>query len=91
LNAYYLKRFATIGDPVPESERALRDLSQKLPEILRYHRVALLPEDRPPEPNDLDLKRIRKLKEHHERLTGTVAAIAIRSRFPGGARRRWPE
>lgn len=69
LNGYYGKRFATIDGPVPESEWEIWDLSQKLPEILRYHRAARLPEDRPPEPNDLDFKRIRELKGHYERLT----------------------
>jgi len=64
-----VKRFSTIDGPVPKSEWEIWDLSQKLPEILRYHRVAPLPEDRPPEPNDLDFKRIRELKDHYERLT----------------------
>ncbi len=69
LNGYYLKRFAAIDGPVPESEWELWDLSQKLPKILQYHRAARLPEDQPPEPNDLDFKRIRELKDHYERLT----------------------
>ncbi|HNS20254.1 MAG TPA: hypothetical protein PKH24_07130 [Sedimentisphaerales bacterium] len=69
LDAYYAKRFSTIQGTVPEDESELWNLSRKLPEILRYHRVSPLPEDQPPEPNDLDRALIRRLRTHYEKCT----------------------
>jgi len=54
----------TIG----ESGRRTEDLREQLHGILRYHRAPTLPEDRPPEPNDSDLKLIGELKSHYEKL-----------------------
>jgi hypothetical protein len=68
LRNYYPKRFSTTSGQVPQDEIELRRLNRKLFDILRYHRVAPLPEDRAPEPNEVDLKLIRKLKGHFEKL-----------------------
>lgn len=54
---------------IPESQREIRELRDKLGEILRYHRHAPLPEDRTPEPDDNDRGLIRQLREHFEPLT----------------------
>jgi len=88
LSAHYRKRFRDAGQ-VAEEEREMRDLSRKLPEILRYHRVALLPEDRTPEPNRADLKLIRQLTQQYEKLSrqpdrgpgGQLKALHVLSRL----------
>jgi hypothetical protein len=54
---------------IPESQREIRELHDKLGEILRYHRHSPLPEDRTPEPDDNDRGLIRQLREHFEPLT----------------------
>jgi len=54
----------TIG----ESGRSAEDLRAQLDDILRYHRAPTLPEDRPPEPDDSDLKLMGELKSHYEKL-----------------------
>jgi len=54
---------------IPERLREVKELRDKLEEILRYHHASPLPEDRAPEPNESDLKLIRQLKGHYEKLT----------------------
>ncbi len=60
------------GTPVrttlPEDQWELRQLRDRLGRIRSYHRFPILPEDRAPEPNDLDLKLIRRLHGHYEPL-----------------------
>jgi hypothetical protein len=51
-----------------ESQQELLQLQRELSQILRYHRAPVLPEDRTPEPNDLDLKLVRQLYRHYELL-----------------------
>lgn len=68
LHNYYLRRFSKTSGQVPQDEIELHRLTPKLPEILRYHRVAPLPEDRAPEPNESDLNLFRDLKGHYEKL-----------------------
>jgi hypothetical protein len=68
LRIHYRERFSNITGQVPEDELELWNLNNKLRDILEYHRVAPLPEDRRPEPDDSDLKLIRQLKEHYETL-----------------------
>jgi hypothetical protein len=53
---------------MPASERAAQEVRDRLYRILRYHRHAPLPEDRPPEPDYHDLRLIRQLKGHYEKL-----------------------
>ena len=47
--------------------RQILDLRDQLREILHYHRAPTLPEDRPPEPNESDLKVMAELKTHYEK------------------------
>jgi hypothetical protein len=51
-----------------ESQRKFMRLRDELSRVLMYHRAPVLPEDRAPEPNDLDLKLIRSLRGHYEAL-----------------------
>jgi len=48
--------------------RQIKELLDQLDGILRYHREPTLPEDRPPEPNDSDLKLLGELKSHYEKV-----------------------
>ena len=48
--------------------RQIKELRGQLDGILRYHRAPTLPEDRPPEPNDSDLKLVGELKSHYEKV-----------------------
>jgi len=58
--------------------RQIKELLDQLYGILRYHREPTLPEDRPPEPNESDLKLMGELKSHYEKLA------LERDRGPGG-------
>ncbi len=57
-----------ISHSIAKSQGEIRDIREDLYKILKYHRIPQLPEDRPPEPNDSDLKLIRELSEHYEEL-----------------------
>ncbi len=69
LDVYYVKRFSTSEGQVPQDELEFWNLSRKLRDILRYHRVPTLPEDRTPEPNEYDVRLIRRLQARYEKLT----------------------
>jgi hypothetical protein len=51
-----------------ESEREIGDLEQKLRRVLSYHRVPLLPEDKPPQVEPADCELIQQLQAHYEKL-----------------------
>lgn len=75
LCAHYDKRWSQLRKNqegavyvVPESERQRREVHRALREVLRYHHASALPEDRPAEPNDVDLNVIRGLKGRCEQL-----------------------
>lgn len=70
LDVYYVKRFSAIEGQVPQEELEFWNLSRKLRDILRYHQVPTLPEDRTPEPNQYDVRLIRQLQGRYEKLTG---------------------
>jgi hypothetical protein len=51
---------------IPENEREISDLRDKLNEILKYHRIPTLPEDGPPPMDPNDRETIRRLQKYYE-------------------------
>ncbi len=57
-----------VSDTPSVSKLKLDRLRLELGQVLSYHRLPVLPEDKTPEPNDLDLQLIRRLRSHYEPL-----------------------